>query len=150
MLSSAFVNMQTSASIADQKAHSVIGVPKLAPDGQGSGIKPLPAREGKQILKDDREVLPTARRDGGFAPERLVARDLARIRAARPRPEESPSRFSTSYCRSRCRNFPATRSSPTTARRTKSAATTTISSHCPTTAWASPWETSPARESRRR
>jgi phosphoserine phosphatase RsbU/P len=56
MLLSAFANVQASASIADQQAHSVIGAPKLASDGQASGTKPLPAREGKQILKDDRDV----------------------------------------------------------------------------------------------
>ena len=56
MLSSAVANVQASASIADQKAHSVIGVPKLASGGEASGIKPLPAREGKQILQDDRDV----------------------------------------------------------------------------------------------
>jgi phosphoserine phosphatase RsbU/P len=56
MVSFAFANLHTSASIADQKAHSVIGVPRLAPDGQASGSKPLSAREDKQILEDDRDV----------------------------------------------------------------------------------------------
>ena len=89
MVSFAVANQPIGASIADRKAHSVIGVPRLAPAGRASGIKPLLATEDKPIPEDDRDVPgDVAGRMATSLRNALVARYSARIRAARPRPED--------------------------------------------------------------